>query len=105
MSENRIDRAFARLKSQGRKGLIPFLAAGDPTPEITEALVLEFEARGADVVELGVPFSDPLADGVVNQRAYQRALESGKPACVNVMTDPTVMSPISVIFYQALKME
>ena len=77
MSENRIDRAFARLKSQGRKGLIPFLAAGDPAPEVTEALVLEFEARGADVVELGVPFSDPLADGVVNQRAYQRALESG----------------------------
>jgi tryptophan synthase alpha chain len=77
MSENRIDRAFARLKTQGRKGLIPFLAAGDPTAEMTEALVLEFEARGADVVELGVPFSDPLADGVVNQRAYQRALESG----------------------------
>ena len=77
MSDNRIDRAFARLKSQDRKGLIPFLAAGDPTPEVTEALVLEFEARGADVVELGVPFSDPLADGVVNQRAYQRALEAG----------------------------
>jgi tryptophan synthase alpha chain len=77
MSESRIDRVFARLRSQGRKGLIPFLAAGDPAPEVTEALVLEFEARGADVVELGVPFSDPLADGVVNQRAYQRALESG----------------------------
>jgi tryptophan synthase alpha chain len=77
MSDNRIDRAFARLRSQGRKGLIPFLAAGDPTLEVTEALVLEFEARGADVVELGVPFSDPLADGVVNQRAYQRALQSG----------------------------
>lgn len=77
MSDNRIDRAFARLKSEGRKGLIPFLAAGDPTPEATEALALEFGSRGADVVELGVPFSDPLADGVVNQRAYQRALASG----------------------------
>jgi tryptophan synthase alpha chain len=74
---NRIDHAFARLKSQGRKGFIPFLAAGDPGLDVTESLVLEFEARGADIVELGVPFSDPLADGVVNQRAYQRALAGG----------------------------
>jgi tryptophan synthase alpha chain len=77
MSGNRIDRAFARLKAQGRQGLIPFLAAGDPSLEATAALVREFEARGADVVEIGVPFSDPLADGVVNQRAYQRALRAG----------------------------
>jgi tryptophan synthase alpha chain len=77
MSENRIDRAFARLKREGRKGLIPFLAAGDPSLAVTEALVKEFEVRGADLVELGVPFSDPLADGVVNQRAYQRALNGG----------------------------
>lgn len=77
MSENRIDRAFARLKAQGRTGLIPFLAAGDPSLEVTAGMVLEFEARGADLVEIGVPFSDPLADGVVNQRAYQRALAGG----------------------------
>lgn len=77
MSENRIDRAFARLRAQGRKGLIPFLAAGDPSLEVTAALVREFEACGADLVEIGVPFSDPLADGVVNQRAYQRALHAG----------------------------
>jgi tryptophan synthase alpha chain len=77
MSENRIDRAFARLKAQGRKGLIPFLAAGDPSLDVTAALVREFEDRGADLVEIGVPFSDPLADGVVNQRAYQRALAAG----------------------------
>jgi len=77
VTQNRIDHAFARMKSQGRKGLIPFLAAGDPGLDVTEALVLEFEARGADIVELGVPFSDPLADGVVNQRAYQRGLASG----------------------------
>lgn len=77
MSQNRIDRAFARLKAEGRKGLIPFLAAGDPSIEVTAALVREFEARGADLVEIGVPFSDPLADGVVNQRAYQRALAAG----------------------------
>jgi tryptophan synthase alpha chain len=77
VSPNRIDGAFVRLKAQGRCGLIPFLAAGDPTLALTESLVHEFEARGADLVELGVPFSDPLADGVVNQRAYQRALASG----------------------------
>ena len=77
MTENRIDRAFARLRNAGRKGLIPFLAAGDPSLEVTQALVREFEERGADVVEIGVPFSDPLADGVVNQRAYQRALANG----------------------------
>lgn len=77
MTENRIDRAFARLRETERKGLIPFLAAGDPSLEITEALVREFAERGADVVEIGVPFSDPLADGVVNQRAYQRALVNG----------------------------
>ncbi len=77
MSENRIDRTFARLRAAGRKGLIPFVAGGDPSLEITLALVQEFEARGADLVEIGIPFSDPLADGVVNQRAYQRALEAG----------------------------
>ncbi len=77
MSRNRIDETFARLKTQGHRGLIPFLAAGDPSLEITESLVQEFETRGADIVELGVPFSDPLADGVVNQRAYQRALGCG----------------------------
>jgi len=77
VNRNRIGETFARLKAQGRSGLIPFLAAGDPSLDVTEQLVCEFEARGADVVELGVPFSDPLADGVVNQRAYQRALAAG----------------------------
>ncbi|HWU41573.1 MAG TPA: tryptophan synthase subunit alpha [Candidatus Acidoferrum sp.] len=77
MSESRIEQTFSRLRVQGRKGLIPFLAAGDPSLETTAALVREFEDRGADLVEIGVPFSDPLADGVVNQRAYQRALAAG----------------------------
>jgi tryptophan synthase alpha chain len=85
MSANRIDRAFLHLKERGRKGLIPFLAAGDPSLETTAALVYEFEARGADLVEIGVPFSDPLADGVVNQRAYQRALAAG--VCLNRVLD------------------
>ncbi|MFB3816528.1 MAG: tryptophan synthase subunit alpha [Candidatus Methylomirabilales bacterium] len=77
MTANRIDATFARLRAAGRKGLIPFVAAGDPSLHTTRELVLELEARGADIVELGVPFSDPLADGPVNQRAYQRALAAG----------------------------
>jgi tryptophan synthase alpha chain len=77
VSRNRIDRAFARLRATARRGLIPFIAAGDPSLACTAALVREFAMRGADIIELGVPFSDPLADGVVNQRAYQRALASG----------------------------
>jgi tryptophan synthase alpha chain len=77
VNRNRIEQTFARLDGEARTGLIPFLAAGDPSLSVTEALVYEFEARGADIVELGVPFSDPLADGVVNQRAYQRALAGG----------------------------
>jgi tryptophan synthase alpha chain len=77
MAENRIDSTFKRLKAAGRKGLIPFVAGGDPSLRATLELVQEFEARGADIIEIGVPFSDPLADGVVNQRAYQRALDAG----------------------------
>ncbi len=72
---NRIDERFARLKLRSEKAFIPFITAGDPTLAITKALVLEFDKSGADIVELGVPFSDPLADGVVNQEAAQRALK------------------------------
>ncbi len=89
MSQNRIDQTFAHLRAEGRKGLIPFLAAGDPSLDVTTALIQECEARGADVVELGIPFSDPLADGVVNQRAYQRALQEGTslPRVLDLVAD------------------
>lgn len=99
MSEHRIDRAFARLRSEGRKGLIPFLAGGDPSIETTLALVREFEARGADIVEIGVPFSDPLADGVVNQRAYQRALERGAtlPRILELVAEIRATSEIPLV--------
>src|SRR5207244_4220396 len=66
-----------RLRERGEKALIPYITAGDPDLETTEALVYELEAAGADIVELGVPFSDPLVDGVEIQRASQRGLESG----------------------------
>src|SRR5215212_6688681 len=74
---NRIDQAFARLKSAGRKGFIPFVTAGDPSMDISQKIVERLAISGADIVELGVPFSDPMADGPTIQRSSQRALESG----------------------------
>jgi tryptophan synthase alpha chain len=74
---SRISERFARLRERGEKALIPYITAGDPDLATTEALVLELEAAGADIVELGVPFSDPLVDGVEIQRATLRGLESG----------------------------
>jgi tryptophan synthase alpha chain len=74
---NRIDAAFARLRAAGEKGFMAYLAAGDPDLARTAELVLALERAGVDFVELGVPFSDPLADGVVNQLAAARALRAG----------------------------
>ena len=74
---NRVTEKFESLKRSGRKGFIAYIAAGDPDLETTRKLVLEFDRIGVDLVELGVPFSDPLADGVVNQKAAERALKSG----------------------------
>ena len=71
---SRIPETFARLKSAGRRGFIPFITAGDPDLTTTRALIIELARAGADVIELGVPFSDPMADGPVIQRASERAL-------------------------------
>lgn len=76
-SRNRIDAVFAALKEKGEAALIPFLTAGDPDLETTEALVLEMAAAGADLIELGVPFSDPTAEGPTIQRSSLRALKQG----------------------------
>lgn len=76
-AENRLVRSLADLKRRGRKALIPYIMAGDPSPRATERLVELLVASGADAVELGVPFSDPIADGPVNQRAGLRALAHG----------------------------
>jgi tryptophan synthase alpha chain len=73
----RISRLFENLKREGRKGLIAYLTAGDPTPERTPALIEALVRGGADLIELGVPFSDPIADGPVIQRAGERALRAG----------------------------
>ena len=74
---NRINLTFARLKEKGQKALIAYIMAGDPSLQDTENIVLELEQAGADIIELGVPFSDPIADGPVIQKAAERALRSG----------------------------
>jgi tryptophan synthase alpha chain len=74
---SRIQAVFKTLKAQGRKALIPYVTAGDPYPEATVELLLAMAKAGADVIELGVPFSDPMADGPVIQRAAERALAKG----------------------------
>lgn len=74
---SRIAATFAELARQGRKALIPFITAGDPAPAVTMPLLHALVAGGADVIELGVPFSDPMADGPTIQRASERALSYG----------------------------
>jgi tryptophan synthase alpha chain len=74
---NRIVEKFGQLKKSGKKGFIVYIGAGDPDLEATRELALAFDKAGVDILELGVPFSDPLADGLVNQLAAQRGLESG----------------------------
>ena len=73
---NRIDRKFAELKRKGKKGLILFVTAGDPSLRTTERVIPELFAAGADIVEIGVPFSDPLADGPTIQESFTRALKT-----------------------------
>lgn len=75
--QNRIDQTFQRLRANGQKGFIAYIGAGDPTLPAMESLVLALEKAGVDLFELGIPFSDPLADGIVNQQAAQRGLNSG----------------------------
>lgn len=74
---SRISTCFNTLKEQNKKALIPFITAGDPHPEQTVNIMHDIVAAGADIIELGVPFSDPMADGPVIQRASERALEKG----------------------------
>ncbi len=74
---SRIDACFVALRKKDEKALIPFLTAGDPDLELTEELVLAMAESGADIIELGIPFSDPTAEGPTIQRSSQRALESG----------------------------
>jgi tryptophan synthase alpha chain len=86
---SKIAKVFADLKAQGRKGLVPFITAGDPDPAATLDLLHALVRGGADVIELGVPFSDPMADGPVIQRASERALAHGMSlkGCLTVVQE------------------
>ena len=75
MKKTRVDQKFTDLKKRGQKGFIAYLSAGDPNLADTVDIVLRLEDAGVDLVELGLPFSDPLADGPVIQASHQRALK------------------------------
>ncbi|MEN8664458.1 MAG: tryptophan synthase subunit alpha, partial [Polycyclovorans sp.] len=74
---SRIDETFSRLKGEGRQALIPYITAGDPHPDHSAGLMHALVAGGADIIELGMPFSDPMADGPIIQLACERALMAG----------------------------
>ena len=98
---NRIVERFAALRRRGEKGLIIYIGAGDPNLEATRQLALAFDGAGVDVLELGVPFSDPLADGPVNQLAAQRGLASGTTPARVLETVAAIRreSPTPIVLY------
>ncbi len=75
--KSRITKKFRELKKSGLKAFIPFITAGDPDLKTTEKIIFALEAAGASIIELGVPFTDPMADGVAIQKSYERALKKG----------------------------
>jgi tryptophan synthase alpha chain len=100
-ASGRIGLKFAQTRESNQSALIPFIVAGDPDLERTQRLVLELEARGADLIELGVPFSDPMADGPANQRAAARGLASGAtlPAILALVAELRKHTQIPIILF------
>src|ERR1700733_10004186 len=98
---NRIVEKFNHLKKSGQKGFIVYIGAGDPNLAATRELALAFEKSGVDILELGVPFSDPLADGLVNQLAAQRGLESKTtpPKLLETVSEIRRKSEIPIVLY------
>jgi tryptophan synthase alpha chain len=98
---NRIVAKFAQLKAADKKALVVYIGAGDPHLAATRELALAFDDAGVDVLELGVPFSDPLADGMVNQLAAQRGLESGAtpPKVLETVAEIRKRSQMPVVLY------
>ncbi len=99
---NRIDALFSRLKSEGRRALMPFITAGDPNLPTTAALITELVRRGAHMIEIGIPYSDPIADGPVIAASYHRALERGVKLAhifqtIRTLRAETATEPLSVV--------
>jgi len=100
----RIKTAFDKLRRDRRKGFIPYVTAGDPSLETTEQVILEMERNGADIIELGVPFSDPMADGPVIQRASERALAKKVTIrdCLDLVRRVRTRSEIPIVLFTYL---
>jgi tryptophan synthase alpha chain len=101
---NRVEKVFKALKRKNGKAFIPYIMAGDPSLEKTKETVLMLERCGADIVELGVPFTDPLADGPTIQRAAERALKAGVTlkkvmACVKELRDHSTIPLLLMTYY------
>src|SRR5256714_5308698 len=101
---NRIDQCFAALRPRNEKAIIAYICAGDPDLPRTTELALALEKAGVDILELGVPFSDPVADGLVNQLAAQRALEAGAtvPGVLDCVRQIRRRSQIPIVLYTYL---
>ena len=102
--ENRIDQCFQALRAKGEKAFVAYICAGDPDLPRTVELALALEKAGTDILELGIPFSDPLADGVVNQLAAQRALAAGAtvPGVLDCVRQIRRRSQIPIVLYTYL---
>jgi len=100
-ARSRIELRFTETRGRNQSALIPFIVAGDPDLEQTQRLVLELESRGADLIELGVPFSDPMADGPANQRAAARGLAAGAtlPAILALVAELRRHTQIPIILF------
>ena len=101
---SRIAKTFERLQREETRGLIIYLTAGDPHPDRTVDLILGLEKGGADIIELGVPFSDPIADGPVIQRASERSLAAGTTleTVLAILKDLRIRSQIPVVIFSYL---
>ena len=101
---NRIDQTFEKLRAQNQAAMIAYIAAGDPSLAATEEIVPALERAGVDLVELGLPFSDPLADGIVNQLAAARALDAGAttPKVLECVRNIRKSSQIPIVLYTYL---
>src|SRR5690242_7926994 len=103
LPNSRLSETFARLKGARQSGLVTFTTAGDPNLTVSGEILKALDRAGADVLEVGVPFSDPLADGPVIQRATERALTAGGTltSALNIVASvrPTVQAPIVIFSY------
>src|SRR3972149_6163497 len=99
--QNRIGETFERLKAKGEKALITFITAGDPNFKTSKEIIFELEKSGADIIELGIPFSDPMADGPTIQAASERALKKGTTLkdVLELVKDVRKRSQIPIILF------